>query len=56
MGASYAGETVDLSALVEFLIKTKQEMMEWHASLSPLLRVSEMGSSRIYHPAILQLQ
>ena len=56
MDAGYAGETVDLSALVDFLIKTKKEMMEWHASLSLLLGISEMGSSRIYHPAILQLQ
>jgi hypothetical protein len=52
----YAGETMELSALVEFLIKTKQEMMEWHAGLSPLLGISDMGPSRIYHPAILQLQ
>ncbi|KAI8714016.1 Zn(2)-C6 fungal-type domain-containing protein [Fusarium sp. LHS14.1] len=51
----YAGETVDLGALVEFLIKTKKEMMEWHASLSPLLGITDMGSGRVYHPAILQL-
>lgn len=51
----YAGETMELSALVKFLIKTKQEMMEWHAGLSPLLGISDMESSRIYHPAILQL-
>ena len=56
MGRRYAGETVDLSVLVEFLVKTKQEMMEWHASLSPLLGISDMGSIRIYHPATLQLQ
>ncbi|KAG5764227.1 hypothetical protein H9Q72_007685 [Fusarium xylarioides] len=50
----YAGQTLGLTALVEFLPKIKQDMNNWHESLSSLIGVNCTGSDKIHHPAVLQ--
>lgn len=47
---------MDLSDLVKFLVKIKQDMLQWHANLSSFLRIDNIDSSKVNHPAILQLQ
>jgi hypothetical protein len=52
----YAGRTLGLTDLVEFLLKIKQDMTNWHEGLSSLIDVNCASTDKIYHPAVLQLQ
>ncbi|KAL5600654.1 hypothetical protein FOVSG1_008466 [Fusarium oxysporum f. sp. vasinfectum] len=51
----YAGRTLGLTDLVEFLLNTKQDMTNWHEGLSSLIDVNHASTDKIYHPAVLQL-
>ncbi|KAG6981363.1 Nitrogen assimilation transcription factor nit-4 [Fusarium oxysporum f. sp. conglutinans] len=51
----YAGRTLGLTDLVEFLLKIKQDMTNWHEGLSSLIDVNCASTDKIYHPAVLQL-
>ncbi|KAI1029397.1 hypothetical protein LB504_010656 [Fusarium proliferatum] len=51
----YAGRTLGLTDLVEFLLNTKQCMTDWHEGLPSLIDVKYASTDKIYHPAVLQL-
>ncbi|EWZ79135.1 hypothetical protein FOWG_16718 [Fusarium oxysporum f. sp. lycopersici MN25] len=51
----YAGRTLGLTDLVDFLLNTKQDMTNWHEGLSSLIDVNHASTNKIYHPAVLQL-
>ncbi|KAL5622356.1 hypothetical protein FOBRF1_001606 [Fusarium oxysporum] len=51
----YAGRTLGLTDLIEFLLNTKQDMTNWHEGLSSLIDVNHASTDKIYHPAVLQL-
>ncbi|CVL06386.1 uncharacterized protein FMAN_03715 [Fusarium mangiferae] len=52
----YAGRTLGLTDLVEFLLNTKQCVNDWHEGLTSLIDVKYASTDKIYHPAVLQLQ
>ncbi|KAF7557822.1 hypothetical protein G7Z17_g489 [Cylindrodendrum hubeiense] len=51
----YSGQVMSLDRLVRFLKPTKQELLLWHETIEPSLRVNLAQSDIIYVPAILQL-